>query len=84
MCLAKEDPQLLLRVRKFVDRYNKMRKNGSNALMTSFMEVLLHRHRVEVFAEDIEFQCKLQLQGVRSMAPKEKHPLLLEDLLIPE
>ena len=68
-----------------------MRKNDSNALMTSafhcfgkHMEVLLHQHMVEVFAEVVEFQCKLQLQGGRSMAPKEKHPLQLEDLLVPK
>ncbi len=33
--LTDEDPHLRLGVRKFIDRYNKMRKNNSTALMTS-------------------------------------------------
>ena len=45
------------------------------------MDELLLLLKVEVYAEGDEFQCKLQLQEGGSMALKENHPLLLEDLL---
>ena len=45
------------------------------------MEELKLLLKVEVYAEGDEFQCKLQLHEGRSMALKENHPLLLEDLL---
>ena len=67
-----------------------MRKNDSNALMTSAFHCFGKTHGGTVTSAQGgsicrgRSQCKLQLQGGGSMAPKEKHPLQLEDLLVPK